>query len=58
MRIAQTVLIIPVILAPSFVVSGKFCLVHILVPRIGLPLRQSYPAGLADPAERGGVAAM
>ena len=58
MRLAQTVLIIPVILAPSFVVSGGFCLVPVLVQRIGLPLRQSYPVGLADLAERGGGAAL
>jgi hypothetical protein len=57
-RIAQAVLIIPVILAPGFVVSGGFCLVYMLVQRIGLPLRQSYPVGLTDPAERGGVAAL
>jgi hypothetical protein len=29
-----------------------------LVQRIGLPLRQSYSVGLADPAERGAVAAL
>ena len=57
MRIAQAVRVIPVILAPSFVVAGGFYLVHMLVQRIGLPLRQSYPVGLADLAERGAVAA-
>jgi len=57
-RIAQTVLIIPVILAPSFVVSGGFYPVNRLVQRIGLQLCQAYPAGLADPADRGAVAGL
>jgi hypothetical protein len=57
-RTAQAVLIILMILAPSFVVSGGFYLVHMLVQRIGLPLRQCHPVGLADPADRGAVAAL
>ncbi|MGH3277549.1 MAG: MFS transporter [Trebonia sp.] len=57
-RIAQAVLIIPMILAPSFAAAGGFYLVRMLVQRLGLPLRQSYTVGLADPAERGTVAAL
>lgn len=57
-RISTAVLIIPMILAPSFLVAGAFYLVRMLIQRIALPLRQSYTVGLADPAERGAVAAL
>lgn len=57
-RMAQAVLVIPMILAPGFLQAGVVYLVRMLVQRIGLPLRQSYTVGLADPAERGAVAAL
>ena len=57
-RIAQAVLIVPMVLAPTFVLAGLVYFVRMIVQRIGLPLRQSYSLGLADPAERGAVAAM
>jgi MFS family permease len=57
-RVAQAVLIAPMILSPNFLTAGGFYLVRMLVQRIGLPLRQSYTVGLADPAERGAVAAL
>lgn len=57
-RMAQAVLIVPMILAPTFAMAGGFYLVRMLVQRLGVPLRQSYTVGLADPAERGTVAAL
>jgi len=49
------VLIIPVILAPNFVVSNGFRLVNMLVQRIGLRRRQSLPGRSRRPggARRG-----
>jgi MFS family permease len=57
-RVLQAVLIVPMVLAPSFAAAGACYLVRMIVQRIGLPLRQSYSIGLADPAERGAVAAL
>lgn len=57
-RALQALLVVPMVLAPSFAAAGAFYLLRMLVQRIGLPLRQSYSLGLADPAERGAVAAL
>jgi len=57
-RIAQAVLIVPMVLSPSFLLAGAVYLVRMIVQRIGLPLRQSYSLGLADPDERASVAAL
>ncbi len=57
-RAAQALLIVPMVLAPGFAVAGLVYFVRMIVQRIGMPLRQSYTLGLADPAERGAVAAM
>lgn len=57
-RLGQAVLIFPMILSPNLVAAGGFYLIRMLIQRIGLPLRQSYTVGLADPAERGALAAL
>ena len=57
-RTAQAVLLVPMVLSPSFVLAGAIYLVRMTVQRIGLPLRQSYAIALADPAERASVAAL
>lgn len=57
-RTLQAVLLVPMALSPSFVVAGGVYLLRMVVQRVGLPLRQSYAIGQADPAERASVAAM
>jgi MFS family permease len=57
-RTAQAVLIIPMVLAPTFEIAGAVYLIRMLVQRVGLPLRQSYVVGLAAPEERATVAAL
>lgn len=57
-RSAQALLLIPMVLAPTFVLAGAVYLVRMTVQRIGLPLRQSYAVALADPKERASVAAL
>ncbi|MGH9087883.1 MAG: MFS transporter [Acidimicrobiales bacterium] len=57
-RLAQAALLVPMALAPSFAAAGAVYLVRMLVQRVGLPLRQSYVVGLADPEERAAVAAL
>jgi MFS family permease len=57
-RVLQGVLLVPMILAPSFVLAGGFYLLRMLVQRIGLPLRQSYVLAMADPEERAAVGAL
>jgi MFS family permease len=57
-RTAQALLIVPMVLAPSFVLAGAVYFVRMIVQRIGLPLRQSYAIGLAHPDERASVAAL
>ena len=57
-RTAQALLLVPMVLSPTFVVAGAVYLVRMVVQRIGMPLRQSYTIGLADPEERASVAAL
>lgn len=57
-RVLQSLLIIPMVLAPNFALAGSLFLVRMLVQRIGLPLRQSYVVGLADRDERASVTAL
>jgi MFS family permease len=57
-RTAQALLIVPMVLAPSFASAGAVYFVRMIVQRIGLPLRQSYAIGLAHPDERASVAAL
>lgn len=57
-RSAQALLLVPMVLSPTFAVAGAVYLVRMVVQRIGMPLRQSYTIGLADPGERASVAAL
>jgi MFS family permease len=57
-RTAQAVLLVPMVLSPSFAWAGAIYFIRMIVQRIGMPLRQSYTIGLADPDERGSVAAL
>jgi MFS family permease len=57
-RIAQSVLLVPMVLAPSFAVAGAIYLVRMMAQRASMPLRQSYVMAQSDPAERARVAAL
>jgi len=57
-RVLQAVLIIPMVLAPTFWLAGGFYLLRMLAQRVGLPLRQSYVMGVSSPEERGTVGAL
>ena len=57
-RTFQAVLIIPMVLAPTFWVAGAFYLVRMMAQRMGLPLRQSYVMGVLPAEERGTVGAL
>jgi MFS family permease len=56
-RIFQAVLLVPMVLAPTFWLAGAVYLVRMGVQRIALPLRQSFVLAAADPAELASVAA-
>ncbi len=57
-RIFQAVLIVPMVLAPTFWLAGAIYLVRMLAQRIALPLRQSYVMGVIPAEERGTVGAL
>ena len=57
-RVLQAVLIIPMVLAPTFWLAGAIYLLRMVAQRIGLPLRQSYVMGVVAPEERGTVGAL
>jgi len=57
-RALQAILIIPMVLAPTFWLAGVFYFVRMLAQRAGLPLRQSYVMGVVPPEERGSVGAL
>ncbi len=57
-RALQAVLLIPMVLAPTFWEAGAIYLVRMAVQRIGLPLRQSYVLAMAHPEERAAVTAL
>ncbi len=57
-RVVQGALLIPMVLMPSLWLAGGIYLVRMVVQRIGMPLRQSYAVGMADPDERSSVAAL
>ena len=58
LRLLQSVLLIPFALAPTFLTAGAIYMVRMLSQRAALPLRQSYAVAMADPLERGRVAAL
>lgn len=57
-RVAQALLLVPMVMAPSFAMAGGIYLVRMLAQRVSVPLRQSYVMARADPAERARVAAL
>jgi predicted MFS family arabinose efflux permease len=57
-RVVQSLLLVPLVLAPTFLLAGAIYLVRMTVARIGLPLRQSYVLAMADPGERAAVGAL
>jgi MFS family permease len=57
-RAAQALLLVPMVLAPTFALAAGAYFVRMVVQRIGLPLRQSYAVGLAHPDERAAVSAL
>ncbi|MGH9057214.1 MAG: MFS transporter [Acidimicrobiales bacterium] len=57
-RLVQSVLIVPMVLAPSFYLAGAVYLLRMVAQRVSMPLRQSYMMGMADPAERARVAGL
>jgi MFS family permease len=57
-RLLQAVLLIPMVLAPSFWIAGAIYLVRMVAQRMALPLRQSYVMGVVPTEERGTVGAL
>lgn len=57
-RALQAILMIPMILAPTFWMAGVFFLLRMQAQRIALPLRQSYVMAVVPPKERGSVGAL
>jgi len=57
-RALTGVLLIPMVLAPSFWLAGAIFFVRMLIQRVGLPLRQSFTQDMADPDERASLAAL
>ncbi len=57
-RAVTGVMLVPMVLAPSFWIAGVLYFIRMVVQRVGLPLRQSFTQDLADPAERASLAAL
>ena len=57
-RLFQAILIIPMVLAPTFWLAGVFYLARMMAQRMALPLRQSYVMGVIPPTERGTAGAL
>ncbi len=57
-RVLQAVLMIPMVLAPTFWMAGAIYLLRMQAQRIALPLRQSYVMAVVPPKERGSVGAL
>jgi MFS family permease len=57
-RLLQALLLIPMVLAPSFWIAGAIYLVRMVAQRLALPLRQSYVMGVVPTEERGTVGAL
>jgi len=51
-------LLVPMVLAPTFWIAGAVYFVRMFTQRIGLPLRQSFTQDVAHPDERASVAAL
>jgi MFS family permease len=57
-RLLQAILIIPMVLAPTFWLAGAIYLVRMMAQRMALPLRQSYVMGVIPSSERGTAGAL
>ncbi len=57
-RFLQGLLLLPLALAPTLPVAVVIYLGRMMIQRVGMPLRQSYVLGMADPSERSQVAAL
>ena len=57
-RVTQALLLVPLVLAPTFLLAGAVYLGRMMVARVGMPLRQSYVLAMADPRERAAVGAL
>jgi MFS family permease len=57
-RLLQAILMIPMVLAPTFWLAGAVYLVRMCAQRLALPLRQSYVMGVVPAEERGLVSAL
>jgi len=57
-RLLSGALLVPMALAPTFLVASGLFVVRMVAQRMGLPLRQSFAQDLADPSERASVAAL
>lgn len=57
-RLLQAILMIPMVLAPTFWMAGAVYLVRMCAQRLALPLRQSYVMGVVPAEERGLVSAL
>lgn len=58
LRAVVALLLVPMVLAPSFLWAAFFFLLRMMGQRIVLPLRQSYVMAMASPGERARVAAL
>lgn len=58
MRVLVALLLVPMVLAPSFLWAALFFLLRMMGQRVVLPLRQSYVMAMANPQERARVAAL
>ncbi len=57
-RMLQALLMLPMVLAPTFWLAGAFYLMRMLAQRVALPLRQSYVMGVLPAEDRGTVGAL
>ncbi|MHB1501189.1 MAG: MFS transporter [Candidatus Dormibacteria bacterium] len=57
-RAITGVLLVPMVLAPTFWLAGGIYFLRMLAQRVGLPLRQSFTQDVADPGERASMAAL
>ncbi|HET9016235.1 MAG TPA: MFS transporter [Thermomicrobiaceae bacterium] len=57
-RMFQGVLLIPMVLAPTFWTAGAVYLIRMCAQRVAMPLRQSFVMAMAPPEERGTLAGL
>ncbi len=57
-RVLQSVLLVPMVYAPNFIIAGAIYLIRMLVQRVGLPLRQSFVMSVIPSEDRGAASAL